>query len=157
MKFCPRCGVIKDTAEFHHNATRVDGLASHCKACMSLACAAWYQQNKARVATNSQRWKENNPGRHKAYKRKYRYQLTEVRFDALLDEQGGDCALCLSPLDDDISIDHDHGCCPGEASCGQCVRGLLHKRCNRALGMFGDDPNLLRLALDYLTKVTVRK
>jgi hypothetical protein len=33
-----------------------------------------------------------------------------------------------------IHIDHDHRCCPGERSCGQCIRGLSHDHCNRELG-----------------------
>jgi hypothetical protein len=33
-----------------------------------------------------------------------------------------------------VHVDHDHRCCPGDYSCGRCVRGLTHEACNRRLG-----------------------
>ena len=32
------------------------------------------------------------------------------------------------------------------------VRGLLCQRCNRAIGLLGDDPTVIRSAINYLTK-----
>lgn len=70
-----------------------------------------------------------------------RYGLAEAEFDALLIAQAGRCAIC----DDEMrnpEIDHDHNT--------EQVRGLLCHRCNMALGIFGDRPELLRSALEYV-------
>jgi len=33
-----------------------------------------------------------------------------------------------------FTIDHDHTCCHGGTSCGQCIRGILCSSCNMSLG-----------------------
>lgn len=64
----------------------------------------------------------------------------------MLEEQGGNCAICHEPPPEDkhydLFIDHDHG--TGK------VRGLLCLHCNTVLGMAGDDPDRLRAAIAYL-------
>jgi len=35
---------------------------------------------------------------------------------------------------DHITVDHDHACCEGVGSCGKCIRGLAHMRCNQGFG-----------------------
>lgn len=49
-----------------------------------------------------------------------------------------------------INVDHDHSCCPGQGTCGKCVRGLLCRACNRAIGSFSEDRENIRRALAYL-------
>ncbi|MHA7261938.1 endonuclease VII domain-containing protein [Arthrobacter sp. TMN-37] len=74
-------------------------------------------------------------------------------YETLLARQGGGCAICGSSLRADgarLSIDHDHRCCAGEASCGNCIRGILCPNCNRGLGLFQDQPDLLKKAIAYL-------
>ena len=59
------------------------------------------------------------------------------------------CAICGSH--EKTHIDHDHACCPGNQSCGECVRGTLCSSCNLGLGAFRDNVEKLRNAIEYLT------
>ena len=71
--------------------------------------------------------------------------ITQDDFDALLERQGGLCALCggyNSRIDRELALDHDH-------NTGQ-VRGLLCDRCNLALGWCFDDPDFLERAAIYV-------
>jgi hypothetical protein len=76
--------------------------------------------------------------------------MTVEKFEEMLREQGGVCAICKR-VDPDhmLAIDHDHACCPSKRSCGACVRGLLCGACNRALGLFDDDSARLIAAAEY--------
>jgi hypothetical protein len=83
-----------------------------------------------------------------------RYGLGRDDFADLLAAQDGQCYLCGEPLDVDrprtIHIDHDHSCCRGSKSCGDCVRGLACEPCNKGIGTFGDDPERMRRVADAL-------
>jgi len=51
-----------------------------------------------------------------------------------------------------LVIDHDHSCCPGSKSCGQCVRGFLCTTCNTAIGMIYENPATALALANYLKK-----
>lgn len=83
-----------------------------------------------------------------------RYGLGRDDFAELLKVQGGRCYLCGEPLDladtRKIHVDHDHACCRGSKSCGDCVRGVACEPCNKGIGAFGDDPERMRRVADAL-------
>lgn len=84
---------------------------------------------------------------------KHNYNLTREQYEALLEEQGGGCAICgevSSHGKYSLCVDHDHSCCPGERSCGECVRALLCNRHNIVLGHVRDNPEELRSIIRYL-------
>lgn len=89
------------------------------------------------------------------------YSITEEQYQALYEAQGGCCYVCQRAKGTGqkrLSVDHDHTCCPGNTSCGKCVRGLLCKPCNRdVLGHLRDDPEALQRAIDYLTNPPARR
>ena len=96
-----------------------------------------------------------------APRRDRKYNLAPGQYQQMLESQHGVCALCGNPekqankLTGDLiplSVDHDHTCCPGQRSCGKCVRELACRNCNVMLGMSGDDPVLLRAAADYVER-----
>jgi hypothetical protein len=65
-------------------------------------------------------------------------------------EAGHPEGFCASP-GHAIFIDHDHACCPGKRSCGRCLRGLLHRTCNVAVGYFETYGDLIRAYLQPQT------
>jgi len=82
-----------------------------------------------------------------------KYKLTVERYHEILAEQDYSCKICKGHEDSyrkRLSVDHDHSCCPGEKSCGKCVRGLLCSGCNMILGNAKDDVKILQSAIDYL-------
>jgi hypothetical protein len=79
----------------------------------------------------------------------HRYGLTPEAYQNLLNIQGSRCATCgIAP--DKFYVDHDHSCCSGTKSCGECVRGLICFNCNTALGQVKDDPRILLAMISYL-------
>jgi hypothetical protein len=76
--------------------------------------------------------------------RKHKYGLSEEGFNQLLAAQAEVCAICKKSLEVTMEIDHDH--VTGK------VRGLLCSRCNSGLGLFGDDPVVVRNALQYVAR-----
>jgi hypothetical protein len=82
----------------------------------------------------------------------YRDRTSRWRVKGLWPDHGmvEACALCVAT--ERLDIDHDHACCPGDRSCGKCVRGFLCRSHNVGLGMFGDDPAQLRAAADYIER-----
>lgn len=58
------------------------------------------------------------------------------------------CGICGAR--ENLHIDHNHSCCDGPTSCGDCVRGGLCESCNMAVGALGDDVEGVMRAVDYL-------
>src|SRR5690606_11385790 len=161
---------VKPRSMFRKDGKRLDGLFPYC-----IECWREYTGSKARRrATQSKA--EYDKARRERMKRelgevqlraKHReshllrqYNMTLAEYDALLAKQDGKCAICaLTPAEigdaeganlKALAVDHDHDCCPGSASCGKCIRGLLCARCNTSLGGFRDEVDLLFKAADYL-------
>jgi len=74
------------------------------------------------------------------------YGIGLDKYDSLLAEQAGVCAICKNECvsGKKLAVDHNHD--TGE------VRGLLCCKCNRGLGNLNDDPDRLRSAVLYLEK-----
>lgn len=87
-----------------------------------------------------------------------KYSITEQQYMEMLAAQDYSCAICGTKRpgrNNSITswaVDHDHSCCPGDRSCGECIRGLLCGNCNTMLGMAQDKPSRLDAAAAYLRR-----
>lgn len=135
LKVCTGCREELPVARFSNQAALRDGLNPKCKACRKAVADAHYAANRERVIEQSG-WNMV----------KHRYGITRADFEALLERQGGVCAICGRDQTDSrgarLCIDHDHE--TGE------VRGLLCTPCNLAIGYFQDDIQRLADAAVYL-------
>ena len=86
------------------------------------------------------------------YDLKRRYTLSVEDYNRMFEEQGGRCDICNKPPNGRwLAVDHDHACCDGGRSCGECVRGLLCSGCNALL--YSLEKHSWRIpALEYLDK-----
>lgn len=70
-------------------------------------------------------------------------------------ETANGCAVCGAQKS--LHIDHDHQHCPGIFGCGECVRGILCRACNSAIGQMQDDVDRLTKAAAYLARHSPRE
>jgi ribosomal protein L34E len=97
---------------------------------------------------------KRNPDKDRSRNLKRKFGITVDQYDDMVKTQNETCAICNKPeqvIDvrftnkaKRLTVDHEH-------STGR-VRGLLCSSCNRALGLFGDDPKLTAAATVYLLK-----
>src|SRR5687768_12575741 len=111
--FCPKC-------QTHGEASPTD---RYCRPCRSAISIAWNRANKDTVKNGQLR---------------RRFGITLEQYNKLYEKQNGLCAICCedSLQGRSLAVDHDRYCCPGKASCGKCVRGLLCHNCNTGVGHF---------------------
>jgi hypothetical protein len=104
--------------------------------------SARYRAEKPEIVkAANKRWKDKNPGSVKAEHVWRRYGLSMPEYEELISKP---CALCGDPS---RCVDHCHE--TGRVRAGLCYR------CNMGLGYFGDDPERLRAAADYLASFTL--
>ncbi|MBH1939238.1 endonuclease VII domain-containing protein [Streptomyces sp. AV19] len=142
---CGTCREVKPFARFSPRGQRkgITLYKSNCKDCAATRARDWYARNTDQGLTNRRR-----------LQLKQNYGITPEEYEQLLEQQGGVCAICQQPertIDPRskrpyvrLPVDHCH-------DTGR-VRGLLCHRCNRAIGLLGDDIDLLVAAIDYLKK-----
>ncbi|MCX5537705.1 endonuclease VII domain-containing protein [Streptomyces sp. NBC_00006] len=113
---CADCSESLPLSEFHRNGR--GGHLSRCRPCRAATRKAWRENNRVRQAAHRRRFQLA------------RYGLTEDEYGAMLEEQGGVCAMCRETCSTgrQLAVDHDH--------VTGVVRGLLCQKCNRGLGAY---------------------
>lgn len=131
-QFCTSCDKLLSIDNFYNSKRKLSGKFGECKDCVKLRTKKWLQNNKHRI-------RERNISR---------YKITLKEYDDLLKKQNFKCAICGSDKSGNnkfaknFSIDHCHKT--------KKVRGLLCNSCNRGIGLFKDNIDILLKAVEYL-------
>lgn len=96
-------------------------------------CLALYYANKPE-------WQRRE--RNSRFKRNYK--IDAIEYEKRKIDQGDLCAICNTPMGKDAVLDHNH-------TTGT-LRRFIHRTCNKGLGLFKDNPEILRLAAAYLER-----
>jgi len=102
------------------------------------ASRRWYAKNKHGNAAKAARWREKYRGNY--LKARWRRQGMSPDAAAWIMQRVKSCEICERTID--LVPDHSHET--------NTVRGVLCGRCNRAIGLLQDRPDLLRAAAQYL-------
>lgn len=170
-KECSKCKETKPILEFHGRSDRLNKKHAWCKSCKNAANREWkiknlehakeYQQNYIKknkekitlqMRVNSKKWYEKN--KEKALKRCRGHELRKFwpeltleqcldRYNSMLIAQDYKCQICSKTPVRKLNVDHCH-------TTGK-VRGLLCGNCNRGLGLFFDNPDLMLSAIKYVS------
>jgi hypothetical protein len=108
---------------------------------------------KAKAAERYRRVRDNSDFKTKSRASKLMrdHGLTLVEYDKMLASQMFTCAICEKPFSAAVPrsamspvVDHCHS--------SSKIRGILHRKCNAAIGIFQDDPTLLQKSAKYLER-----
>lgn len=137
-KRCRTCKNFLPLTEFTLDRSEPDGRAPRCKQCTRQYFRRYRSEKREHIA-----------GLLRRHGLARKYRLTPARWEAMLAEQDGKCAICRHDFDSAVPahqamVDHDH-------TTGS-VRSLLCRQCNAMLGMAKEHVEVLRAAIEYLER-----
>lgn len=154
-KVCSKCKKRKYKKSFTKDKYQKDGLTYDCSICRRIKNKEYHMKNPGLKKKNNDSRKEyrkeyysrpETKRKHKSDYLKRKYGITIEEFDKMYEMQKGLCKICVQPertvRNRTLAVDHCHKT--------GIIRGLLCSHCNRALGLLGDDVNLLKIAYNYL-------
>ena len=133
MKTCSRCKESKPLSDFYSDKAKLDGKRNFCSACDREKSKNYREQfpEKAKLQVRSS-------------KLKTKYGIDLDKFNAMVAEQNGKCAIC-----DFLFWDPKYTCVDHCHKTGK-VRAILCGPCNTGLGLFKESTQTLEKAIDYL-------
>lgn len=156
FQLCTKCGEPKVVDEFPPNAKTISGRDSWCRECRRSYMRGWHKRPEVVARQQEPEQIEKRRLSQQRVRLKARYNLTVEDVQAMIDAQGGLCAICrLQPVSLALLTrrDSERSCVEHDHLTNQ-VRGITCLCCNLMLGYAKDDPAILGRAIDYLKKAT---
>lgn len=148
-KVCTKCGEDKDLDEYWNHPTGKFGKRPRCKECVGREnedhLKIRLEKEPSYTRDRQKRWEEKGDNKRRRNLIS-RYGIMVEQYDELLESQNHQCAICKGVMDEGkrLAVDHCH-------TTGK-IRGILHVRCNTAIALFKDSPEICRNAAEYLEK-----
>jgi hypothetical protein len=144
MKVCSICKEPKELSQFGSDKSSKDGKNHRCKPCYNTYMLNAHHTTR-RDANNARarKWHHSHKTKAKdtALRRKFSIGIDE--YNKLAAEQNNLCAICKNPNTlRMLVVDHNHAT--------DKIRGLLCDHCNKGLGFFKDNTDLLTEAINYI-------
>jgi Recombination endonuclease VII len=151
LKKCNRCKHDLPLSSFHKKKSGKFGVSGKC-----VDCVAKWQKDYYSERNKAKRLERQASEKYQLYVREFRlknkYGINLEQYEAMLQHQGGVCAICGGQPKGGtstkyFSVDHCH-------KTGK-VRQLLCNRCNTALGLLNEDKNIVQAMANYIEKHNV--
>lgn len=105
-----------------------------------------YSANAKEIKEKKRLYRNANKEKVAISKRKSKYGISAEKFMEMVRLQNNKCAICGEEM-----IGYNNQCVDHNHSTG-IIRGLLCNPCNRALGYFKDDIEIIKNAVDYMRR-----
>jgi hypothetical protein len=161
MKRCSQCKKVLDLNCFYNDIRANDKLSSVCKQCHNLNNKKSKLKHRKRVQKVALIYSRSHTKEKREYYSNHKndwknnrlinqFGITLENYNDLLKKQNYLCLICNKPETEvepgkspkTLAVDHNH-------ETGK-IRGLLCGKCNKGIGMFEDNTNLLQSAINYL-------
>jgi DNA-directed RNA polymerase subunit RPC12/RpoP len=143
MKRCTLCKKELPDSAFSLKKNSLRNYAKRCNHCNSTT-SLWGLLHKEKVKASRDKFIKSGGARYGRLMK--RYGITKNDYDRTLKEQNYKCATCGAEVPKGrwsfFSVDHDHKT--------NKVRGLLCTQCNRGIGYFHEDVNVMQNVINYL-------
>lgn len=143
-KICFTYKIEKNFSDFHKRNTRKDGLCAYCKICVLKRNSE--KEYKQQRAIYGLQYRKNSIDQRRNYNLKKSYGVTLEQKKEMFEKQERKCAICPRTIENVnvACLDHEH--------ITKKIREILCRKCNSAIGLLGDDPEICDNAAAYIRK-----
>lgn len=146
--FCKTCSTVKSIARFEKRIRLGNRKYSECMDCKNLKRNTEAPEKRALRLEQRKVLYQKNPQKFIDQSTKSKYGYSSLDRERLLTEQNNLCKICSTDIPGGRGwcLDHDHN--------SKEIRGVLCHSCNLMLGHSKDNIDILKKAIEYLSKGT---